>query len=143
MTEKPPDDPADHAEEFSHRWADKLDWLCTIRMQELGIPEDQNGAPDFDGDGHWRAFDPNGRTAGNITSGIYLNSGIFNRDLLQGKKGARVWAKSRLRDRLDATIAHEWEERRHSTHEAALKAAAKTDLPISEGARRICRAMGR
>jgi hypothetical protein len=139
----PPPDPADHAEDFARRYAEPLDWCCTIRMQELGIPEDKNGAPDFDGDGKWRAFDPHGRSAGNITSGVYLNSGVLNPELLKGRKGGRIWPKARLRDRIDAIIAHEWEEGRHGTHEAALKAAPKTDLPISDEARRILKAMSR
>jgi hypothetical protein len=71
---------------------------CTIRMDELGIPIDKNGAPDFDHDGKWRAFDPDGRSGGNITSGVYLNSGVLNPDLLKGGKGGRIWPKARLRD---------------------------------------------
>jgi len=106
MTEKPPREPADHAEDFARRYAEDLDWYCTIRMQELGIPEDKNGAPDFDRDGKWRAFDWRGRAGGNVTSGVYLNSGVLNPGLLQGK-GRRIWPKARLRDRIDAIIAHE------------------------------------
>jgi hypothetical protein len=112
-------------------------------MDELGIPYHKNGAPDFDRDGRWRAFEPRGRSGGNITSGVYLNSGVLNPDLLKGKKGDRIWRKASLRHRIDAIIAHEWEEGRHGTHPAALKAAPKTDLPISDEARRICRAMAR
>ena len=49
-----------------------------------------------------------------------------------------------LRDRIDATIAHEYEELCHGgVHAAALKAAAKTKLPISGQARRINRARAR
>ena len=40
MSERPPRNFADHAEEFARRYAEDLDWYCTIRMQELGIPED-------------------------------------------------------------------------------------------------------
>ena len=41
-------------------------------------------------------------------------------------------------------IAHEYEELRHEgKHAAAIKAAAKTDLPISEEARRLNRARAR
>ena len=47
MTDKPPANPADHAEDFSRRYAEPLDWYFTIRMQELGLPEDKNGAPGF------------------------------------------------------------------------------------------------
>src|SRR4051794_27946324 len=138
-----PRDSADHAQDFARRWVDRLDQYCAIRMDELGIPEGKNGAPDFDGDGKWRAFDPEGRSGGNITSGVYLNSGVLNPELLKGKKGGRIWPKARLRDRIDAIIAHEWAEDQTSDHDAALKAAARTKLPISDGARRILRAMAR
>ncbi len=80
MTDKPPANPADHAEDFSRRHAEPLDWYCTIRMQELGI---------------------------------------------------------------DAIIAHEWEESKTTDHVAALKGGPKTDLPITDGARRILRSMAR
>jgi hypothetical protein len=50
----------------------------------------------------------------------------------------------RLKDRIDATVAHEYEElRAGGKHADALKAAAKTDLPISGGARRLNRARAR
>jgi hypothetical protein len=58
-----------------------------------------------------------------------------------GKKAARAWQKSCLRDRIDAIIAHELSEADQVTHEAALKAAPDTGLPITDGARRILRAM--
>jgi hypothetical protein len=32
--------------------------------------------------------------------------------LLKGKKGGRIWAKVRLKDRIDAIIAHEYEKLR-------------------------------
>ena len=111
-------------------------------MQELGIPEQLHGAPDFDGDGKWCAFIARSRTGGRLTSGITVNSGCLNPELLCGK-GSRVWAKARLRDRIDAVIAHEYEEDRLGSHKLALKHAHKTGLPISDGARRICRAMGK
>lgn len=111
-------------------------------MQELGIPEHLQGATDFDGDGRWKAFIARERVGGNITDGISVNSGVLNPELLKGK-GSRVWPKGRLRDRIDAVIAHEYEEDRLGSHEAALKAASKTALPVSDGARRILRAMGR
>ena len=79
---------------------------------------------------------------GHITTGITVNSGVLNPSLLNGK-GSRVWAKARLRDRIDAIIAHEYEEDRMGSHEAALKHAPKTELAISDGTRRILRAMAR
>ena len=88
MTEKPPPNPADHAEQFAHEWRDKLEEYCTVRMQELGIPDHMNGEPDYDGDGKWHAFDPAGRTGGSNTTGVVTDSGVLNPDLLDGEKGA-------------------------------------------------------
>jgi hypothetical protein len=49
-----------------------------------------------------------------------------------------------LRDRIDATIAHEYEElRAGGKHAEAVKAAAKRKLPISDDARRLNRARAR
>jgi hypothetical protein len=143
MPHKPPTDPADHAEDFAHRYEFPLDQYCALRMQELGIPEHLFGAPDYEGDGKWKAFIAHERMGGNITSGITVNSGVLNPALLKGMKGARVFAKARLRDRIDAIISHEYEEDRLGTHELSLKHGAKTALPVSDGARRILGAMGR
>ena len=82
------------------------------RMRELGIPETENGQPDYGGDGRWRAFDPRGDTGGANTTGVTVDSGVLNPDLLKGKKGGRIWPKMRLKDRIDAIIAHEYEELR-------------------------------
>ena len=50
----------------------------------------------------------------------------------------------RLKDRIDAIIAHEYEElRAGGNHVEAIKAAAKTELPISDEARRLNRARAR
>jgi len=48
MTETRPDDPADHAEDFSHRWADRLDQYIAERMVQLGIPPEQIGSSDYE-----------------------------------------------------------------------------------------------
>jgi hypothetical protein len=78
---------------------------------------------------------------------ITLDSGILNPELLDknyGQEAGRLWRESGLQDRADALIAHEREEHRHGmSHEAALKAAPTTDLPISHRAREIARAMER
>jgi hypothetical protein len=44
---------------------------------------------------------------------------------------------------IDAVIVHEAAEGRAGTHEGAEVLAAETDLPVSEGTRRILRAMSR
>ncbi len=141
--DKPPSNPDDHAEDFAHRWADRLDEYCTIRMAELGIPDAKNGEADPSNPGTWRSFVAEERTGGYTSRGITVNSGCLNPDLLRGRKGGRVWTKARLRDRIDAVIAHEWAEDQTLDHNEALRAAAKTDLPVGDGARRILKAMAR
>ena len=112
-------------------------------MDELGIPHDKNGEPDPNRPGIWRAFVAEERTGGYTSRGITINSGVLNPDLLKGKKGGRLWAKASLHDRIDSVIAHEWEEDKTQDHDAALKAAARTELPVTDGARRILTAMAR
>ena len=114
------------------------------RNRELGIPEAMNGEPDFGGDGKWRGFNPKGTTGGNNTTGVVVDSGVLNPELLKGRKGSRIWPKMRLRDRIDAIISHEYEELRASgKHVEAMKNAANTELPITDEARRLNRARAR
>src|SRR5947207_2267797 len=110
---KPPENIADHAQDFAIRWADKLEEHCVLRMERLGIPDDMIGQPDYEGDGRWRAFNPYGRQGGENTTGIVLDSGVLNPNLLKGQKGGRLWAGSDLQSRLDSAISHEYEELRH------------------------------
>jgi hypothetical protein len=131
-----PKDLADHAEDFAHRYEFPLDQYCAIRMQELGIPKHLLGATDFDGGGRWKAFIAHQREGGNITDGISVNSGVLNPKLLKGK-GSRLWSKAKIGDRIDAIIAHEFEEDRLGKHELAIKHAHKTELPIRPEARKI------
>jgi hypothetical protein len=142
--EKPPTDPADHARQFAQTWADKLEEHCTTRMQELGIPDNMNGQPDYGRDGEWRSFDWRDGEGGRNTTGVVADSGVLNPDLLKGKKGGRIWPGMRLRDRIDGIIAHEYEElRAGGDHAQAIKRAPKTKLPISNEARRLNRARAR
>jgi hypothetical protein len=56
----------------------------------------------------------------------------------------RIRPKMRLKGRIDAIIAREYEEFRAGGNQAeALKSTARTELPISDEARRLCRAMAR
>ena len=67
-----------------------------------------------------------------------------NPELLKGKKGRKIWPKMRLKDRIDAIIAHEMQElRAGGKHVQAMKASVKTELPISIEARRLNRARAR
>jgi hypothetical protein len=138
-----PLDAALHAQDFPRRYAVPLDQYCAARMDELGKPDDKQGAEDLKKVMRWRTFNPYGRDGGNITKGVTVNSGALNPDLLKGQKGRRIWAKARLKDRIDAIIAHEWAESKSADHQEALKAAAKTELPVTEGAKRILKAMAR
>ena len=142
MTKCPPADPADHAEDFALRYARDLDAYCAVRMEQLGIPERLHGTRDLEGDGSWTAFIARDRQGGSLMEGIAVNSGCLNPELLKGKPGSRTFAKASLRDRIDAIIAHEFEEDRLGGHEAALKHGAKTELLVTDGARRILRRWG-
>jgi hypothetical protein len=62
-------------------------------------------------------------------------------DLLKGKPGEAVYAMARSRDRIDAIIAHDYEEDQLGSHEASLEHAMNTKLPIGHGARRMLKAM--
>jgi len=117
--------------------------LAERRMWELGIPKAKIGADDPRAGKPWRAFDPDEKTGGSVSTGIVIDSGVLNPDLLNGKKGGRIWPKASVRDRIDAIIAQEWAEDKTLDHDAALKAAAKTELSVSEGAKRILKAMAR
>jgi hypothetical protein len=122
-------DPADHTEDFAHRCAEPLDWLAAIRMQELGIPSERIGSSDHRHGLAARAFNPYERDGGGISPGgrINLDSGSFNPDQITkqyGKWAGKLWAKSRLRDRWDALVAHEDAEwRMGGDHDAAMRVA--------------------
>jgi hypothetical protein len=100
--------------------------------------------PDYAGDGRWRAFDPYGRSGGASTTDMVVDSGVLNPELPKGQKGGRIWPNLSFQYRIDAIIAHEYEElRAGGKHAKALKAAAKTELPISEQVTRLNRARTR
>jgi hypothetical protein len=138
-----PADPGLHAQQIAREWADVGRSYAELRMRKLGIPKDKIGADDPRAGKPWRAFDPEEKTGGSISTGIVIDSGVLNPDLLNGKKGSRTWQKACLRDRIDAIVAHEWAEDQTLDHDAALKAGGKTDLPVTDGAKRILRAMAR
>jgi hypothetical protein len=139
-----PVDIAEHASQVAQEWEDVGEKYVERRNRELGISDRMNGQPDYAGDGRWHHFDPYEREGGTNTTGVVVNSGVLNPELLKGEKGGRIWQKMRLKDRIDAIIAHEYEElRADGDHAKAIKAAAQTDLPISDEARRLNRARAR
>jgi hypothetical protein len=140
-----PEDPMLHARKFANEYADKLENYVEGRMHALNVPEKYMGLPDLARGLPWAVFHPNGMTGGSVIGEkIAVNSGVLNPELLTERYGlevGQIWAKSRLRDRIDAVIAHEVAEAKTGSHEGAEALAAETDLPVSEGTRRILRAM--
>jgi hypothetical protein len=137
-------DPAAHARDFAARYAWDLDLAVAQRMTDLGIEE--IGMPDEDHGIQWAAFHPHGAVGGNYSPDgrLIVDSGLLNADLLKkdyGKEPGELFEKSRLRDRLDSIIAHEYEEHRTGSHLGSLKAAPETKLPIRDRAREILWAM--
>ena len=149
-----PADPAEHAVQFAEDWYDRLEFYARQRMRELEIPEPRIGAYDIDYGFRHAAFFPKERSGGANSPGtrINLNSGILNPELLGPKLGSvvtRLWAKGRLRDRIDAVIAHEDIEgaatgRGRRAEDRACtrrRRAPDSSRPIREGARHILRAI--
>jgi hypothetical protein len=140
-------DPAKHARDFAERYAEPLDRLVAVRMEDLGLSMNQIGMPDDDRGIPWAAFHPLGTQGGyNSPDGrIVVESGLFNFDLLRAEYGeevAKLYADSDVTSRLDAIVAHEHEEHRHGgSHVEALKRAPSTELPITDQAREIAQAM--
>lgn len=144
--EPTPADPAEHAIQFAEAWYDRLEFHTRRRMRELGIAEPRIGAFDIDYDFLHAAFHPKECTGGSNSPGarINLNSGVLNPELLAPELGRDVktlWGKSRLRDRMDAIIAHEHHESLGLSHPEAVAQAVDTPLPIREEARHILRAI--
>ncbi len=140
-----PTDLALHAEVVAHEWVDVGESYCRKRMRELGVPEDKIGVRRRELNYRRAAFLPGERDGGGVTpDGINVDSGVLNPELNAeaiGPEASRLWARSRLRDRIDAVIAHEHEERIAGNHDDAVFLAAETKLPISNPARRILRAI--
>jgi hypothetical protein len=73
-----------------------------------------------------------------------VDSGVLNPRLNSeaiGPEASELWAISRLRDRVDAVIAHEHPEGQEIPHDEVVQRAPDTELPIGENARKILRSM--
>jgi hypothetical protein len=151
----------------------------TQRMRQVGVPEDLIGIPGVPGveEGAFARY-PGPQGGGNIRpdhpnvlvgrwrAGINVDEAIFDSTFraFEGR-GARfavsqtaadayheAWAKASVRTRLDAAIAHEYEElgavatphfQQHYgagwAHYSAVKKAPETSLGVSESARELLR----
>jgi hypothetical protein len=147
MPDKPPSDPAEHAQDFSRRYAQDLDIVAGQAMMDLGIPNDQMGDRDPERGSEPHSFFPGDREGGTVSIGgqITLDSGIMNPDLLADydQDTRALWRRTRIVDRAQAIIAHELAEHEYKDHELALIAGAETALPISHAARELLKQMER
>ena len=147
MPETPLPNPADHAEDFSRRYANDLDVAAGQVLLDLGIDPDRIGANDPDDGFRHKVFHPSERNCGGITPDgrITLDSGIMNPETMDapyGKQAGDYWRTGmRLRDRMQAVGAHEYEEYLGGHHEEALRRGPDTALPVSERAREMLRKM--
>jgi hypothetical protein len=141
-----PKDIAEHAKQVAREWEDVGEAYVQKRMRELGIEESQIGAPDHDRGGERHAFLPEDNRGGtnDFAGRLYVDSGALNPQLnaeVIGPEASALWAKARFRDRIDAVIAHEYEESGGIPHDQVVRRVAETALPISETARRILRSI--
>jgi hypothetical protein len=148
MPQKPPSDSADHAQDFSRRYAEDLDIVAGQAMMDLAIPDSQMGARDPDRHSEHHSVFPADREGGTVsyTGQITLDSGLMNPDLMApyDEETQRMWRRTRIGDRAQAIIAHELAEYQNNRdHELALIAGPETELPISHAARELLRQMER
>ena len=134
-----PADPAEHAVQFAHTWADRLEHHVEGRMHALDIPEHQIGASDLEHGVPWRVFFPHDAPGGgNVPGGrITVDSGVLNPELNAEKYGPRyasLWKKARLRDRIDSIIVHEYEEAKGVSHAEAVARRRTPNCRPSPGA---------
>ena len=94
-----PADPALHAKEVAHEWEDVAESHIQDRMRQLGIPDHQIGAPDYQRGGVRRVFLADEAIGGSYGTGrrLFVDSGVLNPDLnaeVIGSEASKVWAKS-------------------------------------------------
>jgi hypothetical protein len=131
---------------LAREWEDVGEAYVQRTMRELGIAEHRIGAADYPRGGVKRGFLPEDTQGGtNDEWGrLSVDSDILNPGLNAAENGpeaVRIWAESRLRDRVKAVIAHEDIESRGVPHDEAVQLAPETELPIGEKARRILRSI--
>jgi hypothetical protein len=149
--------------EFATRTEGELNTVIAARMRQLGIPEDMIGLRGLPGIEEGRAFVrfPDTQIGGNLNPavnpawrrGIALDHGVLD-TAHPTMCNVPAWRQSTtvLRDRVDATIIHEYFEatltpppeltgvgRIDWLHKEAIRLAPDTTLPITERAREILR----
>jgi hypothetical protein len=140
-----PADPAEHAVRVAREWQDVAEIYVRRRMRELGVPEARIGSSDHLRRIGRRAFFADEDTGGGLATGgrINVDSGVLNPEHAANlaPPAPEAWRRARLRDRIDAVIAHEDMEFQAGTHEAAVVFAPETSLPIGGRPRALLRAI--
>jgi hypothetical protein len=132
--------------DFANRYQESLSRTIGNRMRQIGVPDEMIGVK-------WCGVDPGAfvryqppQLGGNIRVGIGGKPGINVDAAVFDANAPKVrnlpsWKTSRLRDRIDAVIAHEYTEVLAPSgvdfHIHALKNAENTPLKISSLARQI------
>jgi hypothetical protein len=145
---QPPVDVVD----FADRYYETLKRVIGDRMRQVGVPEEMIGFEYLGIDEGPFVRYPTSQIGGNINPhrfpgrrpGINIDLGVLDANH-PAMTNAPSWATARLRDRVDAAIAHEYTEASAKPlpgldfHEQALKFAPDTALKISPAAREILR----
>ncbi len=118
-------------------------------MLDLGLSNHEMGSRDPSRGLEHHTFYPQDGECGSVNrlGQINIDSGVMNpaaMDAPYGEACGQIWRKTRLKDRMQAIIAHEKAEHEYDDdHELALIAAPETKLPISNPARELLRAQER
>ena len=117
-----PADIAEHASQVAREWEDVAESYVRKRMRELGIPEGQIGAGLRPGRCACARSCPMRWLAGpTVQGGDYSWTAACSNPTLNardnGPEATKVWAKSRLRDRIDSVVAHEHLEGQGVSHD--------------------------
>jgi hypothetical protein len=132
-----------HARDFAQRYAEPIESMIRRRMRSLGIPEKSVGHPDIMHGIEDAAFHSRYRDAGGVSPDgrIIIGSGVFNPERMDatGPNASLAWSKARLSDRLNAAIAHEYEEGKSQSHQEAVEDAPESELPIGGRTRKLLR----
>jgi hypothetical protein len=148
MTDGPPTGPAEHARDFSRRYAEDLDIVAGQAMIDLGIPDDKMGARDATRNSEIHSFFPDDSEGGTVSPAgqISLDSGLMNPNRLKDgydEATQKMWQRTRILPRAQAINAHELAEHEYKDHELALIAGPETKLPVSYSAMELLRQMER
>jgi hypothetical protein len=137
--------PADHAVDYSRRYAEDLEIVAGQAMMDLGIADHQMGAPDHTRNSEIHSFFPGDREGGRADAGqITLDSGMMNPDFLLNydEVTGTMWRRTRIADRAQAIIAHELAEHEHGgDHELAHRWAGN-DASHQQLCKRVAQADG-